>query len=116
MKMEKTAFANRFAMLRDKDIVGVAAALAQQISHWFIAGLTEPRGAEAGELERALGAARIGARTPCASVTVAYTQACDLATENDRIAVFGSFHTVAEVLALLEGQRTTRAAAVEPRG
>ena len=105
-----------FAMLRDKDIVGVAAALAQQISHWFIAGLTEPRGAEAGELERALGAARIGARTPCASVTVAYTQACDLATENDRIAVFGSFHTVAEVLALLEGQRTTRAAAVEPRG
>jgi len=104
-----------FAMLRDKDIAGVAAALAQQISHWFIAGLTEPRGAEAGELEHALGAARIRASTPCASVAEAYTQACDLATENDRIAVFGSFHTVAEVLALRERQRM-RAAAVEPRG
>ncbi len=105
-----------FAMLRDKDIAGVGAALAQQISHWFIAGLTEPRGADAGELERALGPAGMEARTPCASVTEAYTQACDLATENDRIAVFGSFHTVAEVLALHERQRTARAAVVEPRG
>ena len=104
-----------FAMLGDKDIAGVAAAMAQQISHWFVAGLSELRGAKVDELERALRAARISACTPCASVTEAYTQACDMATENDRITVFGSFHTVARVLALLDHQRPAQSAAVEPR-
>jgi dihydrofolate synthase/folylpolyglutamate synthase len=104
-----------FAMLRDKDVAGVAAALAPHISHWFVAGLSGPRGADAGDLERALDAADIAARTPCASVIEAYAQACDMATENDRIAVFGSFYTVATVMALLERPRATRASAVEPR-
>lgn len=103
-----------FAMLHDKDIRGVVAAVAPHVSHWFVSGLDGPRGADAGELERTLDAAEIAARTPCASVVDAYTQACDMATENDRIAVFGSFYTVAAVMALLERQRRARAAA-EPR-
>ena len=104
-----------FAMLRDKDVQGVAAAVAPQISHWFVAGLAGPRGADAGELERALDSADVATRTRCASVVEAYAQACDMATENDRIAVFGSFYTVAAVMALLERQRRARAPAEEPR-
>lgn len=98
-----------FAMFGDKDVAGVVAALAPQISHWVIAGLAGPRGADAGDLERALGAAGIAASTRCASVADAYAQACDMATENDRIAVFGSFYTVASVMAVLERRRRARA-------
>ncbi|MDH3287806.1 MAG: bifunctional tetrahydrofolate synthase/dihydrofolate synthase [Betaproteobacteria bacterium] len=98
-----------FAMFGDKDVAGVVAALAPQISHWVIAGMAGPRGADAGDLERALGAAGIGASTRCASVADAYAQACDMATENDRIVVFGSFYTVASVMALLERRRRARA-------
>jgi dihydrofolate synthase / folylpolyglutamate synthase len=99
-----------FGMLRDKDVAGVVAAVAPQISHWFIAGLAVPRGADAADLNCALDAAGIAAYTRCASVADAYAQACDMATENDRIAVFGSFYTVASVMPLLASRRTARAA------
>lgn len=98
-----------FAMFGDKDVAGVVAALAPQISHWVFTGLAGPRGAAAGDLERALGAAGIAAFTRCESVADAYAQACELATENDRIVVFGSFYTVASVMVLLERQRRARA-------
>lgn len=104
-----------FAMLGDKDIAGVAAAVGPQISHWFIAGLDAPRGASAGEVERALANAGITSCTRCASVPEAYAQACDMATENDRIAVFGSFSTVGLVMALLERRRTARVSGADPR-
>lgn len=98
-----------FAMLGDKDIAGVAAAVAPQIAHWFFAASDALRGASAIDVERALAAAGITAFTRCASVPEAYAQACDMATENDRIAVFGSFYTVASVMALLDRRRTARA-------
>jgi dihydrofolate synthase/folylpolyglutamate synthase len=104
-----------FAMLRDKDIAGVASAVAPQISHWYVAGLSGPRGGDSRELERALAAADIAGCTPCASVVDAYAQACDMATENDRIVVFGSFYTVAAVMALLERRRAAGASVAEPR-
>jgi dihydrofolate synthase/folylpolyglutamate synthase len=98
-----------FAMLQDKDIAGVVAAVQAQVSHWFIAGLDGPRGAAASELGRILSAASIAAVTRCGDVATAYAQACDIATENDRIVVFGSFYTVAAVMQLRERQRTSPA-------
>ncbi|MGH6631246.1 MAG: glutamate ligase domain-containing protein, partial [Burkholderiales bacterium] len=89
-----------FAMLRDKDIAGVAAALKSHVAHWFIAGLGGARGAGAAELGRALAAAAAGPVTASGDVAAAYAQACDMATENDRILVFGSFYTVATVMQL----------------
>ena len=87
-----------FAMLRDKDVAGVIAALASRIDHWFVAGLTGARGAAASELERALASAGVSAVTVCGDVAAAYSQACEQAGENDRILVFGSFYTVASVM------------------
>jgi len=87
-----------FAMLRDKDIVGVISALQSSVTHWFIAALSGPRGAGTAELGQALAAAGIDAVTPCGDVAAAYAQACDMATENDRILAFGSFYTVAAVM------------------
>ncbi len=98
-----------FAMLKDKDIAGVIAALRARIAHWHVAGLPGPRGAGAGELKAALAAAGIGSVTRCVDVAAAYAQACDMAAENDRILVFGSFYTVAAVMPLLEHRRATPA-------
>ena len=93
-----------FAMLKDKDVAGVIAALKSSIAHWFIAGLGGPRGASAADLGQALAGAGVSAITACGDVGAAYTQACDMATENDRILVFGSFYTVATVMPLRASQ------------
>lgn len=97
-----------FAMLGDKDISGVASAVAPAISHWYIAGLDAPRGADVAEIERALARAGITAFTRCTNVADAYAQACDRAVEDDRILVFGSFYTVASVVPLLDRRRMAR--------
>lgn len=89
-----------FAMLADKDVASVAAALKPAVSHWLVAGLEVPRGAAAEAIEQALARAGIKAYTRCRDVADAYMQACDMATENDRIIVFGSFYTVATVMKL----------------
>ena len=76
-------------------------AVKRHIDHWFIAGIAAPRGASAQLLEERLAAAGVTqAVTRCDSVGAACAQACDLATENDRILVFGSFYTVAAVMQL----------------
>ena len=85
-------------MLKDKDIAGVVAALKPAVAHWFIAGLDVARGAGVDDLDATLAAAGIEARTRSSDVAAAYTQACDMAAENDRILVFGSFYTVATVM------------------
>jgi dihydrofolate synthase/folylpolyglutamate synthase len=87
-----------FAMLRDKDISGVVAALKPAVDHWFIAPLGGSRGADVAALREALETAAVAAITDCAGVAEAYSQACDMAAENDRIMVFGSFYTVASVM------------------
>jgi len=89
-----------FAMLKDKDIAGVADAVKSRIAHWFISGLGGARGAGAADIEQALAGAGVTAVTACEGVAAAYLQACDMATENDRIVVFGSFNTVAAVMQL----------------
>ena len=98
-----------FGMLKDKDVAGVISALKTQVAHWFVAGLPGPRGASAAELHEALDAARVASATRCADVPAAYAQACDMAAENDRIVVFGSFYTVAAVMPLREHQRASPA-------
>jgi dihydrofolate synthase/folylpolyglutamate synthase len=88
-----------FAMLRDKDIAGVVAALQSRIDCWLVSGISAPRGANAELLAEALRAAHVaGAIVLCGNIAEAYAQACDMATQNDRILVFGSFYTVAAVM------------------
>jgi dihydrofolate synthase / folylpolyglutamate synthase len=98
-----------FAMLQDKDVAGVVSALKGRVAHWFVAALPGPRGAPAGALCDALGAAGVAHATDCGDVPAAFAQACDMATENDRILVFGSFHTVAAVMQVLNSKRASTA-------
>jgi dihydrofolate synthase / folylpolyglutamate synthase len=91
-----------FGMLGDKDIAGVARALAGRVTRWHLASLPGPRGASAGDLARALDAAGATApRVEHATVAAALSAARGDAGENDKIVAFGSFLTVADVMQLL---------------
>ncbi|MDD2686503.1 MAG: bifunctional tetrahydrofolate synthase/dihydrofolate synthase [Gallionella sp.] len=88
-----------FAMLKDKDMSGVIQALDAQVDTWLVAGIDAPRGATAAELVRVLNEAKVrGTVVPCDSIVAALHEASNRAGENDRIAAFGSFYTVAEVM------------------
>ncbi len=95
-----------FAMLKDKDIAGVARALKDHVDVWLVAGINAPRGATAAEVARVLVAEGVtGAVREFSSIENALQHACNEASENDRIAAFGSFYTVAEVMRV-RGLRT----------
>jgi len=89
-------------MLRDKDMAGVVRAVAPRITGWHLGSLGGARGASSAQLAQAL--ARAGVEAPAtqhASVAEAFAAARGRAGENDKIVVFGSFLTVAEVMQCL---------------
>ncbi len=89
-----------FAMLKDKDIAGVIAALDAHIDTWLAAGIDMPRGATADQVEQVLQQCRVrGEIINCVNIPEALRYAYNEAGENDRILAFGSFYTVAEVMA-----------------
>ncbi|OAM26078.1 MULTISPECIES: bifunctional tetrahydrofolate synthase/dihydrofolate synthase [Eikenella] len=87
-----------FSMLADKDIGAVLELLQDQFDEWLVAPLPLPRGLSAEALQAHLQAAGIGNVRLFGSVAEAYRAALSEAGENDRIVVFGSFHTVAEIM------------------
>ncbi len=91
-----------YAALQDKDAVGVVQALSEVVTHWTVAGLDGARGQSAGALAGRLAdtAAANAAQAP--RVADALQQVTALAGAQDRILVFGSFHTAAEALQWLE--------------
>jgi dihydrofolate synthase/folylpolyglutamate synthase len=94
-------------MLADKDMDGVIAAVKSRIDRWHVAPLPGPRGAGAAALGRALASAGVAAANirTFDDVVTAYRAARDEADEADRIIVFGSFLTVAAVLAERQRER-----------
>jgi len=104
-----------FGMMADKDIDAVIGHLRTRIDHWLCVDLPGPRGATAAALIERLAAAGIsdgdriaGAAggsaerrrvSAHASARQALAAARESVDENDRVVVFGSFLTVADVLA-----------------
>ncbi len=97
-----------FGMMRDKDVAATIAALRSRIDHWLCTDLPGSRAAKASELAAALRAAGIDpGRGDDAERTIechptpraALSSARERASDDDRIVVFGSFLTVADVLA-----------------
>jgi len=89
-----------FGMLRDKDAAGVCQALKGRFDAWFVTALGGERGAGAGRLAEAVRAADAGAEVELfESPRSAFAAATKRAGQNDRIIVFGSFYTVADVMA-----------------
>ncbi|OMG75239.1 bifunctional tetrahydrofolate synthase/dihydrofolate synthase [Burkholderia ubonensis] len=99
-----------FGAMHDKDIDGVLRHLKGEIDHWCVTDLPLPRAASAGQLEAALRHAGVedgpdSSVTRHASPADAFRDALKRASENDRIVVFGSFHTVAGVMAYRKSQQ-----------
>jgi dihydrofolate synthase / folylpolyglutamate synthase len=97
-----------FGSMHDKDIDGVIAHLKDHVDHWNVTDLPLARAATAKQLTEKLQAAGIAPSSePGAEKSVqafsspaeAFANAMSRAEENDRIAVFGSFFTVAGVMA-----------------
>jgi len=101
-----------FAMLADKDLPGVVAAIREQVDVWYVATLAGERGQDADALAHSI--ARMDAGKPVRrfdTPAAAYRSARRSAAEDDRILVFGSFHTVADVLAAIEAERSAERSA-----
>lgn len=90
-----------FSMLSDKDIQGVLETVKDQFDEWHIAPLDMPRGMSVEDLQAQFAKQGISNIHAFDTVKAAYQAALAKAGENDRIVVFGSFHTVAEVMAAL---------------
>lgn len=89
-----------FSMLADKDIDAVLEIIKDQFDCWLIAPLALPRGMTIQALQEKFIQHNITAVTAYHDVKEAYQAALSEAGENDRIVVFGSFHTVAEIIDL----------------
>lgn len=97
-----------FGAMSDKDIAGILSQLTGRIDHWCLTDLPLARAASAGNLKKAvLDAGFQAADGPDAQSSIecfsspaeALGNASNRAGENDRIVVFGSFWTVAGILA-----------------
>jgi dihydrofolate synthase/folylpolyglutamate synthase len=92
-----------FGSMHDKDIDGVIKAMSEHVDHWCLTGLPSPRAASAEELAAKVQAIQADKSERTVNVfetpAQAYANALSRAGENDRIVVFGSFLTVAGVMA-----------------
>lgn len=85
-----------FAILKDKEVKNVIDAIDPMIDEWHVAAAPSPRSAAPEELAALIPAEKC---TTHPDITAAWDAACEKARENDRIVVFGSFFTVAGVMA-----------------
>jgi dihydrofolate synthase/folylpolyglutamate synthase len=104
-----------FGIMEDKDVDGVIAPMAEFVDHWCVADLPSPRSAAAGKLAEKLALLKpADAKEGEFSVSAfadpaqAFANAMSRAGENDRIVVFGSFYTVAGVMAARKSSITDK--------
>jgi len=93
-----------FGAMRDKDVAGVVKHLKGEIDHWCLTDLPLGRAASAADLDEIVRTAGVedgpdSSIRRFASPAEAFQDALSRATDDDRIVVFGSFYTVAGVMA-----------------
>lgn len=90
------------SMLGDKDILSSLQPLLPCVDQWFVGGLDVPRGVPAETIANYLQKLGVTAYHTHHTIPAAFDHALQVSQPLDRIVVFGSFHTVAAVLATLE--------------
>lgn len=93
-----------FAALADKDLLGIVEALGDRIDRWHLAGLlaSGPRGLDAPAFAQRLNGTGAAQAPTHADVRAAMDAVRAEAQPGDRVLVFGSFHTAAAALRVLE--------------
>ncbi len=89
-------------MFVDKDVDGVIAAVSRQIDRWVAANVSGGRALAADVLATKISLSGGQAAVVAADVVTACKQAQSMAAPQDRIVVFGSFHTVGPALEWLQ--------------
>ncbi|MCP2935775.1 hypothetical protein NK983_24070, partial [Salmonella enterica subsp. enterica serovar Typhimurium] len=88
-----------FGAMEDKDIAGVLDRLKGRIDHWMLCDLGGPRGTPASDIAAMITERGIAGSVDCfASPVEAWQATRERVGGDDRIVVFGSFLTVAEVM------------------
>jgi dihydrofolate synthase/folylpolyglutamate synthase len=87
-----------FSMFKDKDIVNTILPLTKIVDIWYIAPLQHERAASIKQLALALQRANIQDTYKFLTVKDAYLASLANSTINDRVIIYGSFRTVAEIL------------------
>lgn len=100
-----------FSMLQDKDIYGVIQELKNDIDFWLVSSIHSSRAASVDYLIDEIYRAGISRDKNIIhqfpDCIAAFVFACEQASKNDRICIFGSFYTVSDVLRYL-GTRQDR--------
>ncbi len=92
-----------FSVMKDKDVRGIISRSLASFDAWFLADQEElPRAAPAADIAALLHEYGCGMISVSKNIRQAYRRARSLLGEGDRLVVFGSFHTVAAVLPLVE--------------
>jgi len=95
-----------FAMLQDKDIAGVIQELKDDIDCWLVSAVHSSRAATADHVISEIQKAGIANNEQhihkFSDSVAAFVFACEQASKNDRICVFGSFYTVSDVLRYID--------------
>lgn len=91
-----------FSILADKDASATVAELGELIDVWWVAGLSGPRGRCAEDLAAEVASVVPGRVETVAEPVEAWRRAREALGVDDKVVVFGSFLTVAEVLAEIE--------------
>jgi dihydrofolate synthase/folylpolyglutamate synthase len=90
-----------FSILRDKDILGVVAAVSLDIDAWYIAEIENERAANIDTICKAIQKVNPSAHiVTFKNIQEAYQFASNEVERNDRIIAFGSFYTVADIMKL----------------
>ena len=92
--------------MEDNDIRGMIQAAAGCFEAWFVADQpANPRAARGEDVAALLHSAGHGAVSVSKNLRQALRRAQSVMTEGDRLVVFGSFYTVAQVMPLLDRDR-----------
>lgn len=89
-------------MLKDKPAGEITAQLESVVDAWYLGAIRDARGCAADELEKVVKAKTKKPVHSYDSVLSAYRAASKQASTSDRILVFGSFHTVGDIIPALE--------------
>ena len=90
------------AVMADKDLAGLIEPLRDGVDAWFLAGLkNNPRALPAAQFADALAEQGVGMISVSKNIRQAFRRALSMMAADDRLVVFGSFFTVAEVMPLL---------------
>lgn len=88
-------------MLNDKDITNTLAPLVPLVSRWYCGSLNCARGCNCDVLQSKLQDFGVNSCYTFPSVTKAFEAATKQLKKSDRVLVFGSFYTVAEIMSLI---------------